>query len=67
MHLVLIAKTLGDCSRNGIYKSLDKTMVESLRKLTAKTIMLQISHVIEYLDIVVIIQLYNVLKEYPDY
>ena len=50
-----------------MHKSLDKTMVESLRKLTAKTIMLQISHVIEYLDIVVIIQLYNVLKEYPDY
>ncbi len=62
MHLILISKTLRDCTLNDMYKSVDKTFVENLRKLTAKTIMSQISHVIEYLDIVVIIQLYNVLR-----
>jgi len=62
MHLILIAKTLRDCSRYEMYKSLDKTMIESLKKLTAKTIMSQISDLIEYLNIVVIIQLYNVLR-----
>ena len=59
---MLISKTLKDCIYNEVYKTLDKEIFESVKKLTINAIVSQISHVLEYLNVVVIIQLYNLLK-----
>lgn len=62
MHLVLIGKALRDLSQFDQYRCLDKAMLNNLKKLTASTIFSQIFNVSTYLNILVIVDVYNLIR-----